>query len=518
MDVVTLGMAKADAKKNYENPKKRQDQLWRFRKMLSIGTGTVLCFGDSWTEGTRGSDSPWLRYVDHLAAALRRAGQPAGIAGGMYIPSYATYATKLPANWVFAGSTTQKQVSGPGYYNVEMANAATATLAFTGTGFKIHWDRRTDGATAVGVTIDGVSVGTIDSSGATHYGMTTSFTGLNPGKHTIVLTVTTGTVFSFQGAYAFNGDETSGIKLYASGRGGIKSDAVTQVGFVGNLQATVPDLITFEYGINDYRNAIPVATFKANLASAIDTIRGRSVDADASIAIISCPEAVIGGIPAVAPWQDYKDAMAALANEKNVLLIDLTPVFGTGVLTETKGLADVDHVHPNDAGHLAIANRILSEIVPTAVRAAVPTEKLFIPAGEMVGQTLETISNMQVDRPLRDAQSDVAVVNASIPTDWRAFDADLLFFNKSANAGDVRLRLIAGTIPIGKAAANDVDFQATVTAGAQNIATVAKSFVAGLTTDPSGLAKFMVSRLGSDAADTLVGDIGLFGIWLRRTK
>lgn len=518
MDVVTLGAAKADAKKNYENRNQRQDRLWRFRKMLSTGTGTVLCFGDSWTEGTRGSDLPWLRYVDHLAAGIRRAGQPAGIPGGMYIPSYATYATKLPANWVFTGTNVQKQVSGMGYYNVEMANAATATLTFTGTGFKVHWDRRTDGATAVGVTIDGVSVGTIDSSGAAHYGMTTSFTGLNPGKHTIVLTVTTGTVFSFQGAYAFNGDETSGIKFYTSGRGGIKSDAVTQTGYVGNLQATAPDLITFEYGINDYRNAIPVATFKANLASAIDVVRSRGVDADASIAIISCPEAVIGGIPAVAPWSDYKAAMAALANEKNVLLIDLTPVFGTGVLTETKGLADVDHVHPNDAGHLAIANRILSEIVPAAVRAPVPNEKLFIPAGLFVGQTLETISNMQVDRPLRDAQSDVAAVNVSIPADWRAFDADLLFFNKSTNAGDVRLRLIAGTIPIGKAAANDVDFQATVTAGAQNIATVAKSFVAGLTTDPSGLAKFMVSRLGSDAADTLVGDIGLFGIMLRRTK
>jgi len=518
MDVVTLGMAKADAKKNYENPKRRQDLLWRFRKMLATGTGTVLCLGDSWTEGTRGSDTSFVRYVDHLASGIRRAGQPAGIPGGMYIPSYATYATKLPANWVFAGSTVQKQVSGMGYYNVEMANAATASLTFTGTGFKIHWDRLTDGATAVGVTIDGVSVGTIDSSGAAHYGMSTSFTGLNPGKHAIVLTVTTGAVFSFQGAYVFNGDETAGIKFYTSGRGGIKSDAVTQTGFVGNLQATGPDLILFEYGINDYRNAIPVATFKANLASAIDTVRSRGVDATASIAIVSCPEAVTGGIPAVAPWSDYKAAMAALANEKNVLLIDLTPVFGAGVLTETTGLADVDHVHPNDAGHLAVANKILAEIIPASTRAVVPNEKLFIPAGLFVGQTLETVSNMQVDRPLRDAQSDVAAVNVSIPADWRAFDADLLFFNKSTNAGDVRLRLIAGTIPIGRAAVNDVDFQATVTAGAQNVATVAKSFVAGLTTDPSGLAKFMVSRLGSDAADTLVGDIGFFGILLRRVK
>lgn len=518
MDVVTLGAAKADAKRKYENRAERQDKLWRFRKMLATGTGNVLAFGDSWTEGTRGSDAPWIRYVDHLASAIRKAGQPSGVAGGMYIPSYATYNTKLPANWVFAGTNVQKQVSGMGYYNVEMANAATATLTFTGTGYKLHWDRRTDGATVITVTIDGVNVGTFDSSGAAHYGMTTSFTGLNPGKHTIVVTVTTGTVFSFQGAYAFNGDETTGIRFYASGRGGIKSDAVTQVGYVGNLQATAPDLILFEYGINDYRNAIPVATFKANLASAIDVIRSRGVDATASIVILSCPEAVIGGITAVAPWSDYKAAMLALANEKNVLHIDLTPVFGTGVLTETTGLADTDHVHPNDAGHLAISNRIISEIIPTAVRAVVPIEKLFIPAGQMFGQTLETISNMQVDRPLRDAQSDVAVANTIIPNDWRVFDADLVFFNKSANAGDVRLRLIAGTIPIGKAASNDVDYQTPVTVGAQNITVVAKSFIAGLTTDPSGLAKFMVSRIGADGTDTLVGDIGLLGILLRRIK
>lgn len=496
-----------------------RSKVARLHRTIGVSVGRALFLGDSWTEGTRGSDAPFLRYVDHLTTGLRRAMNPATAFGGMYIPSYTTYPTRIPANWVFAGTTTQRQNTGPGFFNVEMQLAATATLAFTGTGFRVMWDRRTDSGNAT-VTIDGVSVGTINANGAINNGMATDFTGLTPGKHTIVITVTSGAIFSLQGAYVYNGDEAEGMRTYPAGRGGITSAMLTSANLGPLVSSTSPDLVTVQLGVNDYRTNIPVATYKANLAAGVATINASQANR-ASIVLISAPETLHPGTP-VAPWADYVAALKEVAADNGLLVVDLDQGMGSAVTSGGNGLWDVDQVHPNDAGHRLIANTILAAVLPENVRAPVPHERLWVPAASFLSATgtgpeAKALNNAFGAWFMDAAATETVVANPAVPPGWRSFTLDLWWVNTTAGTGAVRWRVAIGTLAAGQAATQEFDTQTVITAGALAVATRSQYFT-GLTTDPSGLMRIMISRMGADATDTLTGDAGLLGVMLTRTS
>lgn len=517
--IVGVGGESFEARK-----RRRLRRLW---EALANNSCTVVIPGDSWTEGTRGAAAPYLRYVDHLTAAIRRA-MPQQY-GGIYIPSNSSYLDRLPANVVYTGTPTAKDASGAGFYNVEMAVGDTATLTIAGTGFRMHMDRRTDGA-SVEVRIDGVLLETYNSqSGSNSYAEYRTYTGLSNGPHTIELTVTeaTGTIFSLQGFYVYNGDETTGARVYPAGRGGISAkDYALKSTNWSVFSSTIPDVIIVGLGgINDYRTAVPVATFKKALEEMVAFVHARPLMADASWVFLQFPEPAIGGTPAVAPWEAYRAVVAEVCESAEGILVDLADIFTPGRLDQGSALVNSDEVHVDDPGHVAVAQKIAEAILPPAApRRVVMQERIIVPTVDLYtasgSPTIGLVNSTFQAARLPDAATTAMVAMPTIPADWRTFDIDITYMNYSTGTGNLRWRCRVKKIAVGGSVSVANDDYKTVAAKGQFVLDQAQKMNSTAVTvaDQNQRIYIEISRIGADAADTLANDVAVTEIVLRRTS
>ncbi|MDR7113874.1 lysophospholipase L1-like esterase [Microbacterium trichothecenolyticum] len=335
--------------------------LARMRLAFMRGSCTIMNIGHSVTEGASATGSG-LRWTDKLRDSLRGL---LGISGGglNYFPATGgSYPALLPSNWTVTAGTANAGGSGEGVgrYARAMTTSSKLSLTFTGTSIRLFFTSYSGGPT-VTVTIDGSPVASFSAaSGSTSYVGSTTYSGLSAGSHTIELT-NTGAQFNFQGAIVYNGDETSGVRVINAGHSG---DQVSNIMGVSPLTrqtslwtALAPDLVTIEYGINEYRNNTPVATFKTNLTNmvaALETAIGHS-----AIVIVIDYQATHATTP-VAAWSAYKDAMREVAAENGLPVVDLSTISTLGI--GQSGM-NGDNIHPNDAGHLAIANLVSASLL-----------------------------------------------------------------------------------------------------------------------------------------------------------
>lgn len=122
---------------------------------------------------------------------------------------------------------------------------------------------------------------------------------------------------------------------------------------------------------------------------------------------------------------------------------------------------------------------------------------------------------------LLDAVAASEQVNASawIPSGWRRFHVDTVWSNYAAGAGDVRWKLgYSAAGPGDLLTAGDVFFpERTDVAPAQDVAVTTTWTSTPIAVDPARrLYHFRISRVGTDATDTLPNDVALLGIRLRR--
>lgn len=352
--------------------------LSRFHAALPAGTVRVLNIGHSITEGARAA-APGERWTDIALAKLRGTFQPAGVKGGFgYIPATATYPELLPSTWAFTG-TAAASTNGTGLarYAMEMQSGSTASLTFTGTGLRLMHTTYSGGPT-VTVSIDGVPAGNIAAaSGTTNFAASTSYIGLTPGVHTI--TLSTPGLFVLEGALIYDGDDAAGIRSWNAGHAGdqigtyLTGNPATRIPPV--YTAIAPDLVTIQFGVNEYRNNTAVATFGTNLGALIDQVR-TSVGSDVSILVLGDAEPLHAGTP-TAPWSEYAAKAAEVAAAKSVAYLDLGPLPGLGL--NAAGM-DADQVHPNTVGHRTIGN---------AVAAALTKNVAAAPAGDAKLSTVE---------------------------------------------------------------------------------------------------------------------------------
>jgi lysophospholipase L1-like esterase len=331
---------------------RRRFALGRFHRAAAEGGMVgIINYGHSVTEGANAG--PGQRWTDVLAANLRAKLQPAGVVGGAgYAAAEWTYPTAQPANWAYTG-TTSSSGNGLGLFGKSMTSGATATLTFTGTGIRVMGKSYPGGPT-VTVTVDGVAqtAWNLNTAGVVNTNHNALYTGFTAGSHTIVLTF--GGTAVFNGGEIHNGDEVIGFVSYNAGHAG------GQVTDISNWTAVIPDavksltpsLITIEYGINEYRMNTTPATFDTNLRKAIGMVR--AAIPNASVVLISDFEPAPNGTP-VAAWSAYKTVMANAAAALNCGLVDLSTVATLG--PGGSGM-NADMVHPNVAGHTAMANAI----------------------------------------------------------------------------------------------------------------------------------------------------------------
>lgn len=343
MDVVTLGMAKADAKKKYSQlpPIISQRRYRSMRGASNLAPAGIFAIGDSMTDG-QGALVSSSRWVERLLASERTKYQPKNIAGGRglrapYYSSPLLQASDPPA--VLTGGTASTIGFGPGFggrgVRLAVGISATYTTA-SATSVDVLFQRLT-GANSGGtmkVTIDGVDQATVDTSGARKDAVPVRYTFGTRGVHTVVVTSTAGYVLH-EGIIEYDQDESAGIRMYEAGHyswttAQYASNVYSTNVLRDQIALTKPSLVVFALGVNDYLNQIDPAVAAISRGQLITAIKNGAQDAGIlvpSIVIVALRCSTLAN-----PTYPYSAYVAsymatAAADPMNVSVLDETAQF-----------------------------------------------------------------------------------------------------------------------------------------------------------------------------------------------
>lgn len=325
----------------------------------------IVCVGDSVTEGQQAS-SVDARWVEQFADTMQTAYDPSHLTGKYHPVVFGVSFVDPPNPWTGVDNV-RDPTYGLGRRNDPMVSTTTASITFTGTGFKLLWTQLSGGGTFK-YRVDGGSYTNVSTNATpTLSGRQTTVTGLSRASHTVDIAYVSGTP-NVEGIFVMDGNESSGVHVWEAGHGGYTTTDYLDVSnphWIDCIGAIQPALVTLMMGINDYSDLNPhhnsPTAFKANLATIIANIRAQCT-VTPSILLIASYQAKVPTHTYL--WSDYVTAMADLVtSDGNLAYLDLVSAFG-GYVDPTAGdpLLDGDLVHPNDTGYALIASMVASRL------------------------------------------------------------------------------------------------------------------------------------------------------------
>ncbi len=338
-------------------------RLYGITNLVFIGSSTT--FGNNATVPTR-------RYVDLVGQILHARYNPPGVTGGRHVLG-------ADSGWTFTG-THGTDSQGLALVSQTLNASATMSRTETCTGFEVYYAQgpgfapftvSIDGGTAVTVTPD--TTGTINRHDGVYSSPTVAL-----GSHSIQLT-SSGTT-AINSVYARNGDETTGLRVYNSGRGSTVATfwATSAQSLFQRLAQLRPGLVGIMLQSNDYATGVDPATYQAALVSLIGRIKD-TVTPTPSILLIGTYLRLDVATPAY-PYSQYEAAMVAIAaaDPSNVEYINISsPYPTTQALNNATGIIDTDNVHQTDSGHSMMADLLVASL--TAPVATVIPQPTFNP-------------------------------------------------------------------------------------------------------------------------------------------
>jgi lysophospholipase L1-like esterase len=336
----------------------------------------IPVIGDSVTVG-QGADAMSARYAAVLNGLLRSRfpGAGAGSGGGLgFIPLYSTGLTTYTWPVNVTGDTSTITL-GPVRDDSAVGDAATWTwTAPSGsTSVKImYYNPAIVGSFTY--QVGSGSVVTVNNTGAGPNGNDGQLTSSIPisGGQVLTISFNTGDIF-VAGIVHYAGDENNGVTVHALGHSGWTSDTsgigwqqpIDAFDYRPAVSALVPGAgaLGIFLGLNDSWTGgsdASAATFQSTLSSLISLLRGNSTLAALPLLIIGAYEQ---DRPMAGAWPGYTSAMQAVAGATGAQFVDLS--LAMGPVVDDPGLY-ADEVHPNDSGHLLIAQTVFSAIAPPA--------------------------------------------------------------------------------------------------------------------------------------------------------
>ena len=348
------------------------------RKVGDTAVANVLWVGDSIGEGfnatTPFSQMMPKRFATNLAQianANGRIGQyVVGYRGSFRSPRFTTTGTVAPTA---VGTATK----GLGLQALTMTTNATASITFTGTGCVVYYRRRnavggsmeytlTQGATPIASGSLATFSSAVGSAGTENVAAV-DLGGQTRGTYTLTITASGGTVV-LDGAYLYDGDEYTGVRVYNSSLYGTNFDDWKNQGssslgtdawqalrtnlYDGNVPfyGLPVSLVVLALGSNETAGTdftSKVTTVVSNITAAV-TAGGNSAP---SFALLIPPS---NKNQVDASWTTRMAELYAAASTNGWAVWDWAEVTGS-VKTDPFGWTD-DQLHPINAGHLAVGD------------------------------------------------------------------------------------------------------------------------------------------------------------------
>jgi hypothetical protein len=320
----------------------------------AIRPARIAWVGDSILEGW-GASSRTLRSSQRFLNFVRSEFSLTG--GEGYVPAFYAHSQTWKYAFVKSGTVTDNNTYGLGKRAYSIAGVGGGTLTATGTHVDLFW--RGGGGTFT-YAVDGGATTTVNTAAnvndANMEGRRTRVSLGAAGSHTVAVNRTAGTVV-FEGAVVYNGDTTSGFNLLDWTHSGFYSQDHGDHGFTTlapHMRDFQPSLVVFELtGANNYiwNNTTPAAN-AANVQTLLNRYLGLASQPDVLLVI---PRITAGPNSGTQTWNNYANLVAAITHPR-VNLVDLR---------NNTAVTLADGVHPNDAGHLAMASAIHAALVVT---------------------------------------------------------------------------------------------------------------------------------------------------------
>jgi lysophospholipase L1-like esterase len=304
------------------------------------------------------------RFADAAVAALRR---HRGVVGGIGHKKTVKTATLTDYPFTISGTTlaaTGHGMSGSGGGFIGAGGPwgpITVAIPAGHTSVDVVWSRGSPSGGSFSWALDGGSATNVDTSGAASGYQVTSITGLGGTAHSLVLATVSGQSV-INGVTFYNGDETTGIRGWESGRPSNTSSAYNTNAIASNtrwldmIAAIQPALLVVTLMANDYTsglagaNPVPSATTKTSIKAVVDGIAARCTVRPSVVMTI---ENQRNNLAMTEPWAAYVTAAYELATAEGYAVLDLGARFGGGApaTAVTAGLINADTIHPTGPGH-----------------------------------------------------------------------------------------------------------------------------------------------------------------------
>lgn len=337
--------------------------LHPFHKALGARLTTpldLIFIGDSISEG-QGSSVLSNRWISQLLSTLRAKFQPTGVSGSTgYIPAWHAITSPSGTSPTTAGTPTQSNNSGLGRRCLQLnGNTDTVTFSFTGTSFDLYYTTQQSTVSQFSVKIDAGAPTTVTPSSGGVISAKWNSGALSAGSHTVLVSWVSNTP-QIEGLMPYNGDETSGLRLFDAAHYGFTTSSFTSLGYWTSALSNItnPAIVFLYLGTNDFGTSVSSNQFQTNLTSILALIRAKLPNT--TVAIIAGYER--GGSFAE-PWSNYIAAMNTVAyNDLLTYVIDLTTEMNKCDRETINGIYNVDNVHPTDIGHLMISDIVMKNL------------------------------------------------------------------------------------------------------------------------------------------------------------
>ncbi len=349
-----IGMTSANTSK-YRAASARTD-----RGANIVVLGTSIARGQSTGAGTAQATSAWPMQ---LPARMRANGAQAnasnffGNANGWSLGTSAANFLSGESRVGLTGTAAPTSFNTVGGNGFVIPAGSTITFAPQDNATKADiWWRDNSAGKSFSWSVDGGTATTVASTGATTPQKTTISLGA-AGLHSITLAQVAGSP-QIIGVHAY--DDT-GTKREANvlnwGLPGATStqmlgDTETTAGRQAMLAAVAPDLTILEgWGVNDWRQSVPIDTLKSNLGAAIALAK------QTGDVLVTTPIWDNGTSGATAQQDSYAAAVVDVANTAGVPLLDIRAAWKSYADGSAAGWYS-DTVHPTASGYAAIANAV----------------------------------------------------------------------------------------------------------------------------------------------------------------